>query len=73
MNIDSRDQEDDTSFDFDEIEDSIHLDLETGPPVFEHGPHNKNTHDTEDDTFPEFVYIEDDDSCTPFTLDGRPY
>ena len=66
---DSSDHEDDTDLDIAGIEDSIHLDLETGAPVFEQGSH---THDNEGEIFLELVYIEEDDSCTLFTFDSGP-
>ncbi len=71
-NRDSRGHEDDTDLDIAGIEDSIHLDLETGAPVFEQGSPSQDTHDTEGDIFLELVYIEEDDSCTLFTFDSSP-
>lgn len=65
-----RDPENNTEFDFEGIEDSLHLGIENIDPVFEPEPQIQDGHDTEGDIFPELAYIEEDDSDTPFTFDS---
>lgn len=69
-NQNSGDDEDDTGLDIEGIEDSIHLGLEAIDPVFEPESQSQDGHETEDNIFPEFVYIEDDDSRTSFDFKG---
>lgn len=69
-NQSSGDHEDDTGLDIEGIEDSIHLGSETVDLALEPESRSQDGHDTEGDIFPEFVYIEDDDSRTSFDFNS---
>ncbi len=66
----SHDPENNTEFDIESIEDSLHLEIDTTDPVLEPESQIQDGHDTEGDTIPELVYIEEDDGRTPFTFDS---
>ena len=66
----SRDHEDDTGLDIEGIEDSIHFGSEAVDLILEPESRSQDGLDTEDEIFPEFVYIEDDDNRTSFDFKG---
>lgn len=66
----SSDPEDNTEFDVEDIEDSLHLGIDTVDSVFEPVSQLQDAHDTEDDTIPDLVYVDEDDSRTPFSFDS---
>lgn len=70
QNSRDHDDEDDTDLDIEGIEDSIHLALETTELALEPESQSRDGHETEDNIFPEFVYIEDDDSRTSFDFNS---
>ena len=66
----STDHEDDTCLDIKGIEESIPFGLEAIDLVLEAESPSPNDHETEANIFPEFVYIEDDDSRTSFDFNS---
>lgn len=66
----SGDHEDETFLDFEGIENSTPCGLEAIDLVLEPGSPDPNDPETEANIFPEFVYIEDDDSRTCFDFNS---
>jgi hypothetical protein len=64
------DHKDDTDLDIEGIEDSIHFGSEAADLTLEPESRSQEGHETEGDIFPEFVYIEDDDSRTSFDFNS---
>ncbi|MDH3632013.1 MAG: hypothetical protein OER98_12910 [Gammaproteobacteria bacterium] len=65
-NQNSGDHEDDTGLDIKGIEDSIHPGSEAVDLILEPESRSQDGLDTEGEIFPEFIYIEDDESRTSF-------